>query len=301
MKESRIKKIIVTGASGFIGRACIKQLLDQSNFEIHAISSKKQIKNSTDGVLWYQVDIFDTERIQHVCKEIQATYLLHLAWDVSEKKYNSKQHYNWIKVGVDLVEAFTKYGGKRIVAAGTCVEYDWSYKNCSEDSPLKPQNAYGIAKHKLQELLNAHARQNNISFVWGRIFFAYGPNENSNNIIPYIIRSLKEGHIVTIKRGNDIRDYIFIDDVAKALVTLIDNEIEGAVNISSDTSIKIKDLALNLAGYFNKTHLIKFEDGNSIPHSCIVGEDSRLQKELNWKPIVSLDKGLKKTIQFLEQ
>jgi len=294
-----MKKIIVTGASGFIGRACVKQLLDQGDFEIHAVSRKKS-KNIFKNLFWYQIDLFDTKQIQDFCREVKADYLLHLAWDVSEKNYNSTHHYDWVAVSVNLVKSFVKQKGERVLISGTCDEYDWNCKNCSEKSPIEPRNIYGIAKNRLRQLLEPYTKQHKVSFVWGRIFFAYGPYENPKNIIPYIIRNLKNNLDVEIMKKGDVRDYIYVDDVASALGALIESDIQGVVNISSDRPLKIKELVLKIANHFNKAHLVNFADTASNSEIYVVGENSRLQKELDWKPKVNIDEGLKRTIQFFE-
>jgi len=295
-----MRKIIVTGASGFIGGACVKQLLDQGDFEIHAVS-RKENKNIFKNLFWYQIDLFDTKQVQIFCREVQADYLLHLAWDVSEKNYNSAHHYDWIDVSVNLVKSFVEQKGRRVLVSGTCDEYDWNCKNCSEKSPIEPRNVYGIAKNRLRQLLESYTKQHKVSFVWGRIFFTYGPYENTKNIIPYIIRNLKNNLDVEIMKEGDVRDYIYVDDVASVLATLIESDMQGVVNVSSGIPLKIKDLTLKIANYFNKVHLVNFAD--TAPNSCtyVVGENSRLQKELDWKPKVNIDEGLKRTIQFFEK
>ena len=296
-----MKKILVTGASGFIGRECIR-LLKLKNFKIHAISSKDVDEYESDHINWHKVNLTDKEQIHNVFKKVKPEYLLHLAWNVSNKQYNSNQHYVWVKIGIDLLEAFSHFGGKRLVVAGTCAEYDWTDGYCYEkETPLKPQNTYGVSKHALQLLINSFSKQNQLSYAWGRIFFAYGPGENPNSLIPFVVKNLKEGKNVEISHGNFIRDYIFIEDIANAFVSLVDSQIEGPVNISSGSPSKIKDIVLKIAKQFDKEHLVKFSDKelaeNDYP--CIVGDNSLLLKELNWKPKIGLEEGLKRTIQSL--
>lgn len=293
-----MNRVLITGATGFIGRQCIN-ILKTKNFEIHAISSKKVYPSNNENITWYQVNLTSKEEVHRVFERIRPEYLIHLAWGLVDHGYNSNVQYQWVKTGIDLIDAFSNYGGKRAVMVGTCAEYDWSQGFCSEgNTPLKPHNVYGLCKHTSRIITNSYCKQNKISFVWARIFFAYGPGQNNISLIPTVINNIKNEKEIEILHSDQIRDYIFVEDVAEALVTLVESRLEGSVNISSGSPISIKEIVLKIANYFDKEYLIKFVSKPS-QFDYVVGDNSRLLKEMKWKSKISLDEGLRRTIESL--
>ncbi len=296
-----MKKIIITGANGFIGNACIQRIRN-NGFEIHAISTKIKTKDTIKNVIWHQLDISNKKDVNKLFSKIKPEYLLHLAWDTANKDYDGNHHYQWVKIGIDLIEAFDKNGGKRIVVSGTCAEYDWDYGYCSEKfTPIKCQNAYGLSKHTLQLILDSYCKQNNLSYAWGRIFFAYGPGMNPNSLIPYVVKKLKAGEDVNILNGNLIRDYIYIDDIADIFIRLLDSDFEGPINVSTGIPIKINKIVNDIGAYFGKKNIInfgelKYKDFHSY---CVLGDNYRLFKNLQWQPKIGFEEGLKRTIESM--
>jgi nucleoside-diphosphate-sugar epimerase len=158
-------KVLVTGASGFIGSQCCHQL-SALGYEVHAVSSKFQ----TDSAMqWHKVDLLDSQQIKELINKVKPTHLLHLAWYAEPGKYwTSIKNYHWVKASLTLFEEFYKSGGKRVVVSGSCAEYDWRFSNYYEDStPLNPNNLYGVCKHSLQSMLSSYASLTGLSFAWG--------------------------------------------------------------------------------------------------------------------------------------
>ena len=118
-------KVLVTGASGFIGRQCCLQL-DSLGYEVHAVSSNSHPKGT---IKWHRADLLDTQQISDLMDHIKPTHLLHLAWYVEPGKYwNSIKNYHWVRASLNIIEKFSELGGERVVVAGTCAEYEWEYK-----------------------------------------------------------------------------------------------------------------------------------------------------------------------------
>lgn len=281
--------------------ACI-QRIKELDFEIHALSSRKIVNKKKDFIYWHQVDLTNKDQIDDVFNKIKPRYLLHLAWDVSKKDYNDNHHYQWVKIGIDLIEAFNRNGGKRIVASGTCAEYDWKYGCCSEKfTPIKCENAYGQSKHSFQLILESFSRENNLSYAWGRIFFAYGPGMNKNSLIPYTVDNLKKNKDVKIMNGNLIRDFIYIDDIADIFVKLLNSDFVGPINVSTGNPIKLSEIVNKIGDYFGKRELIDFNqnDSKNYDSHCVLGDNYRLYKYLQWQPKFSFEEGLKKTIESM--
>src|SRR2546423_14534143 len=146
-----MKRVLLTGATGFVGRQCIPPLLNRG-YEIHAISSRAPDENISADVCWHQVDLLRALDIQRLLVKISASHLLHCAWYAEPTKYwEAPENYEWVRASTNLFTAFSRSGGERAVGVGSCAEYDWNHGRCSEfATPLNPDTTYGVCKHKAQ-------------------------------------------------------------------------------------------------------------------------------------------------------
>lgn len=294
-----MKKVLVTGASGFIGRYTI-QLLNERGYEVHAFSRQNSLQMNCN---WHHVNIFDSESTNRLLNTIRPTYLLHLAWDVSPGIYwNSRENYRWATRSFELIVDFHKYGGQRAVIAGTCAEYDWNYGYLSETgTPLVYNNPYAACKNSFHHLLESYSKAVDMSYAWGRIFWLYGPHENTLRLVPSIINSLLSNRKFICKGGYSTKDFLHVRDVADAFVTLLDNkEINGSVNIASGKGIEINYIASYIANQLGREELIEYSPDKS-EFSFVVGDISRLRDDALWAPKISLEKGLVETINWWKE
>jgi nucleoside-diphosphate-sugar epimerase len=203
-----------------------------------------------------------------------------------------------------LLQMFADGGGERILMTGTCAEYDWQYGYCDEElTPLAPSNPYGICKYALSQMLNSFSSSAGISSAWGRIFWVYGQYEYPNRLVPSVIRSLLAHKVAECSSGYQVRDYLYVNDVAYALVTILESDLNGAVNIGSGTPISIRQLVVQIAAYLEHPNLVEF---GTIPSqtqeaNLVVAKCNRLQIALNWKPKFSLIQGIENTVNFWKQ
>lgn len=295
-----MKKVIVTGASGFIGQHALNTL-GQKGFDVHALYSQVQPQiNPT--VKWHQANLLDLTQIQQLISTIQADYLLHFAWYAVPGKYwQAEENFLWVQASLELIRQFYQQGGKRVVMAGTCAEYDWNYGYCSElITPRKPNTAYGICKQALQEMVESYSEINSLSSAWGSIFFPYGTCEHPNRLVSSVILSLLKGETAKCSHGNQIRDFIYVQDVADAFAALLESEVTGVVNIGSGKPIAIKDMVYKIADKLGRVDLIELGAIASNPREppLLVADVTRLSQEVGWLPKFDLDRGLDQTITW---
>jgi nucleoside-diphosphate-sugar epimerase len=132
------------------------------------------------------------------------------------------------------------------VTAGTCAEYSWDEGDgiCREDeTPLRPASLYGVSKDALRRMQQSMARTLGFSAAWGRVFFPYGVGEPAGRLVPSVIDSLLEGKPAQCSHGRQVRDFIYVDDVARAFAVLLDSGYEGAVNIGTGEAVTIAEVA----------------------------------------------------------
>ena len=137
-----MKRVLLTGASGFIGRQAIPALIKRG-YEVHCIgrSGKPDSIANENNVIWHQGNLLQKNDISDLIHAISPTDLLHLAWDVTPGSYlESIYNFDWVVSSLHLLKEFAASGGTRAVCAGTCFEYDLRYRYCIENlTPIFPQ------------------------------------------------------------------------------------------------------------------------------------------------------------------
>jgi len=292
-----MKRVLVTGATGFIGRHALAPLLERG-FEVHACYSKAPI-DADERVIWHKADLLIADAAEKLCAEIKPTHLLHFAWYVSPEDYKtSSKNELWKNATIGLIRAFGENGGKRAVAAGTCMEYDWSaHKKLKEDAPLSNETIYGKAKNETRALCERLACKSDISFAWGRVFNLYGPYETPRRLVPEVIRSLRAGKKPHIAQGVTL-DYSYVKDISDAFAALLDSDVKGAVNVASGNALLLTEMARAIAEIMGKTDSIDAKESSSPAdqEQYVVADTTRLTKEVGWHPHYSLRQGLEETI-----
>ena len=293
-----MKKVLVTGGSGFIGRHCLPMLV-ASGYEVHAVSIA--LEDPIPHVHWHVVDLLNPEEVNNLILTVKPTHLLHLSWyTVVGKYWTSLENIRWVQASLELLRAFAANGGKRVVMAGTCAEYEWKYELYSEQTtPLVPATLYGACKHALQIMVDAFCRQTGLSHAWGRIFFLYGPHEHPDRLVSSVIRSLLQGEPARCSHGNQIRDFLHVEDVAGAFVALLDSDLSGPVNIGSGKPIAIREVVETIGSHLGRKHLLQFGALPTSPNDPpILSADIHRLESIAWRPKYDLNTGLQHTIEW---
>ena len=274
------KKVLVTGATGLIGKELIEPL-KELGFEIYSITIDEN--NPDNGVNWIKGNLFDKNFVKKVMQEIKPEYLLNMAWATTGDYLSSDINYDFLSAGVNLIKEFKLNGGKRAVYAGTCFEYKFKDEPLKETDDLDADKTeYTFCKNKLHEITKHFCLKNDISFGYGRIFYVYGKNENVTRLTGMVIDKLSKDEKVIIKSGDLIKDYMYSKDIAGAFAKFLDSKVEGSVNICTGKAIKIKEFVLEISRQLKKEHLICFETVESNQPPMIVGNNDRLLKEVNY-------------------
>ena len=167
-------------------------------------------------------------------------------------------------------------------------------------TPLKPNNAYGACKAALQGLQAAFAEQSGVSAAWGRIFYLYGPHENPRRLVASVIRSLLKGEPALCSPGEQVRDFLYAEDVADAFVALMESDVRGPVNIASGQPITVRAVVEAIAERLARqdlVHLGALPARATEPH-FLVADVGRLKNEVGWQPRYDLHRGLDRTIRW---
>ncbi len=297
-----MKRVLLTGGTGFIGCHTIPELLKRK-FEVHlADICRKPPFSLPKKVILHPCDLLDARQQKKILKEVRPTHLLHLAWyTVPGKYWNSEENIRWVQASLELLQNFVGLGGRRLVFAGSCAEYDWTSGFCSEfQTPLIPKSLYGTAKNSLHQICAAFCRERNISYAWGRIFFLFGPHEAPTRLVPSVIRVLLQNREAPCTQGLQKRDFMHVADVAAAFVAILDSKVQGPVNIASGRAVSVKEVAEKIASKLGKRHLLKL---GALPAPraeplVLKADIRRLRREVGWRPRFNLDRGLDEAIAW---
>jgi nucleoside-diphosphate-sugar epimerase len=266
--------------------------------EVHGISSRPAPHPA--GVIQHVADILSPD-FPRLVREIGATHLLHLAWHLPHNLFwTARENVQWVEASIRMLDAFAQAGGRRWVGAGTCAEYDWSQGGVfDESSPEGPGTLYGACKCGLRAAAQVIGRQLGVEVAWGRVFFPYGGAEKPGRLVPAVIQSLLKGESVPCTEGTQIRDYVYVEDVAEAFVTLLQSAHCGPVNIGSGAPTTVRQLALHIGEAIGRPELLKF---GALPQRAFetheIVADIGLLRSLGFEPKFSIEDGIRKTIAF---
>lgn len=262
IKTKSMKKILITGATGLIGRNIKAEYKDY-----------KIIKtDSTD------CDLFNEKSVNELLKNIKPTHLIHLAWITGNDYLTNPINYDYLECSLNLINYFKKYGGIKVAIAGTCLEYAPKNTPIKETDNLAPQTLYAKCKNELRIKAEKFAKEKELSFVWGRIFNAYGQNEKTGRLTSQILESIKNNKPLTINHSNLIRDYIYAKDIADAFLKIIDTDADGCINISSGKGITIADYVQTFYKMAEKEKLLTLKEETSSMPLYLVGDNEKLTK-----------------------
>jgi len=294
-----LKRVLVTGASGFVGRNCLAPLA-ATGFDVH-VTGRTPFEADID-LTFHKADLLDPDSRVEVLRQVAPTHLLHGAWDLSGNDYmNSAENYRWVAASLDLTRNFAAVGGTRAMYVGTCYEYLWSNPVFSEKlTPLVPSTHYGKAKAGLFELTSGIGDALGISIAWSRLFFLYGPYESRRRLVPSVISSLLLEDEAPTTHGRQERDYMYSVDVGRALIALLDSEVTGPVNIGTGTAVSIAELVTVAAALSGHPELLRVGalEATRDEVALVVADIDRLQREVGWNDFTPMEQGLAETVDW---
>jgi nucleoside-diphosphate-sugar epimerase len=312
------RRVLVTGAGGFIGRRSLGPL-SAAGFDVQAVLSPRsgaggerggdRPEGLPAGVSVYRTDLLNAREIDALVAALRPTHLLHFAWIATPGEYwRSADNYRWLAASTHLLKAFQRGGGVRAVMAGSCAEYDWSRASVCDERTTPLANGpnaggatpYAECKISMSRVLEEFGRAHRLSTAWGRIFFQFGPGEDRRRLVSSVITDLLSGREAACTPGTQIRSFLHVDDVAAAFAALLGADVEGAVNVGSADRIAIADLLGRIAERIGRADLLKL-GARAMPASeppLLVPEIGRLRAEVGFEPRWTLDAGLDDTIRW---
>ncbi len=288
-------RVLITGASGFIGRHAVSALLSRG----HSVVGVARAIDPTICDEWISADLLQPGEPHRCVAAAKADALLHLAWSTEHgKNWTDPLNATWADRTVELVKSFSSTGAKNICVSGTCFEYQWpETADCDEVStPVGRHTLYDISKNYCRKKIEAAK----IDVAWGRVFYLYGPNEFQARLVASVCRALVRNQTAPCSSGKAIRDFMDVRDAGAALAALTLSGVIGPVNIASGKAMSIATVAKLLGELYGKPDLISI---GSLPDrpgdpSRISAATKRLNNEVGFIPYISIEDGLKYALTF---
>lgn len=239
-------KIVVTGASGFVGYHVVSKLISLG-YKVSSTSgsfrqdpSKKMLEQTNHHI--YQLG---TPMTKYDCAFFQdSDIVFHMAWEGLTDFRNEKHQREFLQKQIHFVNYLTTLGVKRLIVAGTCLEYGLKEGELIESMETNPIISYAIGKDQLRKYIETIETSFADGFCWIRLFYMYGAGQNPKSILPLLAHAISEKKdVFDMSDGEQGRDYLPVEQVAINIVKLaLNKQAQGIVNCSDGKPTKIRNL-----------------------------------------------------------
>ena len=293
-------RIFITGGTGFIGAPVVKKLENENHNLLLLANHPEKINNisTRNNISILQGDLSNTDKLKNKIKKFKPDAAIHMAWE-SIPDYGSSASVKNLKYGLDLFQILADCRCKKIICTGSCWEYGQQYGKLNEEMALKPMNAFSAAKNTLHWMGNEIAKENNLQFIWIRLFYVYGPGQKEASLIPYLINCAKTGKTPKIKNPSARNDFVYVEDVADAISLLLKNCTQSAAyNIGSGHSTSVQKIMRIIYDRFKIKYRHNSSDSlNNDGDINFWADISKIKKEIGWKPKISIKEGINRVIE----
>ena len=295
-------RVLITGATGFIGLPLTLRLVDQGH-KILALSRKPfKLERS---ISWLNSDLSSHLTYQEEIRSFKPEVLIHLAWqDIPDFSFEKSK--NNLNNSLNFLSFIIGLGScKKIIVSGSCFELNKLHGECLESEAGKPRDNFTWAKHSLRMWLEIECKKENIQLGWMRIFYVYGPRQRTQSLVPSILTNLKNGKLPHISSPKNSNDFVFIEDVIDAFSNATLSQFpSGIYNLGSGISTSILEICRIAEKIVTGKDLLSQKlKGDEVDTSLTVdfwANSTRAKKYLNWQSSTNIEEGIKKTWLWLK-
>ena len=296
--------IIIHGASSFLGKNFINYINYKKEILVIArISSNLNFIRDEPNI---HVRRYKSSPLELNLNNLDCSKSIFYEFSWHGVYGSERNNFNQFKINVPLFVSSVEFAilikCKHWVGIGSQAEYGNYNRQILDNDICNPQTLYGKSKFYCSKIISDLCENNNLNFSWLRLFSVYGPDDNHDWLIQYLIKKMLANEKVDTTYGDQYWDYLYIDDISEALISINPDKPIGITNLSSSIPVKIKDLIHLIKDLTNSKSVINF---GAIPYRpdqvmYMCGDNNNLKNKLNWQPRISLKSGIIKTLNYIK-
>jgi UDP-glucose 4-epimerase len=291
------QKVLVTGASGFIGSHLCRRLIEDGS-EVHAVY-RTQAPAEKSQVRWWQADVSDLRAVRSLFRNIHPDVIYHLASHVKgapDLEHVLPTFHSNLESTINLLTLAAETGCRRIVLTGSLAEPD------SQNGEIFPSSPYAAAKWASSGYARMFHALYQLPVVIARVFMVYGPaQQDLTKLIPYVTLSLLRGETPKVTSGDRLVDWIYVSDVVDGFIALGEaSGIDGAtLDLGSGELVTIREIVQQLAGVVDSKARVDFGALVDRPlEPTRLANPAETFARIGWKAQVRLPEGLTRTVNY---
>lgn len=301
---SRIERILVTGAAGFVGAAVTRQLVAEGRkvaVLLRTPGVPRRLAQLMDSLHVVRGDLTRLELVDAQLGDFAPEGVIHLAWDgVKGADRNGPMQADNIAASIALYRRAEALSCHAFVGLGSQAEYGPAPGKLDEQAATRPTTIYGAAKLATGLVLERSAAATGRPFVWLRLFSSYGCDDDPSWLLQYLTRALLAGQRPSVTAAEQRWDYIHVDDVAQAVVAALDHGGRGIFNLGSGQAHPLREVISQLRDLIDPSLDIGFGDLPYRPDQVmhLQADITALQAATGWQPAVGLQEGLAQLVAW---
>lgn len=302
-----MNRVLITGASGFVGAAVTRALLREGRDVTVLLRPTSDTRRIADELPRLQVvrgDLRDVSAITAAVHDFRPQAILHLGWEgVKGSERNSPVQADNVPASIALYQLAESAGAEVFVGMGSQAEYGPAPGRLDESAPTHPTTVYGAAKLSTGLLLDRMASTSGRQFAWLRLFSSYGPGDDPSWMLQYLARSLLRRERPALTAAQQVWDYIHVDDVAGAVIAAMDARAAGIFNLGTGQARKLEAIITTLRDQIDPSLPLGFGEVPYRPDQVmhLEADITRLTQATGWTPRVPLETGLREVVDWIRK
>lgn len=302
-----MRRVFLTGATGFVGATVLRRMVSQQRTVavlLREASDARRIRDLLPLVTVVRGDLARLDGCRDAIAAFRPDCVMHLAWQgVRGSDRNHPLQLENVSAAVALYKLASRLGCSRIVGMGSQAEYGPHEGRISEDTPPRPTTLYGAAKLATCILLERASAIGGQTFAWLRLFSSYGPDDDPDWMIPYLVSTLLAGSRPSLTAAEQLWDYIHVEDAAAAVVAMADADACGVFNLGSGTARPLREIVTAVRDAIDPSLPLGFGE---VPYRTdqvmhLEADISALQRATGWAPVIDLAVGLRGLVDYHRQ